>query len=106
MSSSRRNSVCGSAAIESLDWSEWWTDSWDGRGVGYLKVPRHSDGTVHRVYCRHSDTPRIAMRDDVLYWLVDERAYSEVGRHEPPVESAEVATESQPVQPTTQQPEP
>ena len=61
------------AAIESLDWSQWWTDGGEASlwGDFYVKVPRHADGTVHRVHCRHSETPRIGMRNGVLYWIID-----------------------------------
>lgn len=71
-----RNSTCGSARITDLDFSEWWTDGGSGSpwGLAYLKVPHKGgngmEGTVHRVHCRYTDTPRLAMREGELYWLV------------------------------------
>lgn len=66
---SPRNSVCGSARLADLDWSEWWTDNWGVPGVLYLFVAG-PDGSAHRVYCKHTETPRLAMRGGKLYWLV------------------------------------
>lgn len=77
--SSPRNSTCGSAKLSELDWSEWFTDGLSLFLNGaqyplrssYLHV-HHRDGeTIHGVYCRHSDTPRLAMRGGKLYWLID-----------------------------------
>lgn len=66
-----RNSACGSACLENLDWSNWWTDGGISGKYGMLQVVHTDMGSVHRVYCRHADNPRLAMRDGILYWLVD-----------------------------------
>lgn len=72
---SARNSECPSARIEDLDSGRgWWTD--DSMGVHYLHV-WHKDGeTVHRVYCRAYDNPRLKMDRGKLMWLFprDDRA--------------------------------
>jgi hypothetical protein len=70
---SRRNSTCGSARLDDLDWSEWWTGTGLSGKMFILHV-RHKEmrDTSHRVYCRTSDTPRLAFRGGVLYWLVSE----------------------------------
>lgn len=67
---SARNTDCG-VPLTSLDWSEWWIDCGFSGQILYLKVPKRDDDSVQRVYCRHSDHPRILMQDGVLYWLVD-----------------------------------
>jgi hypothetical protein len=66
---SPRNSRCHSAKIKDLDWSKgWWTD--DSFGMHYLHVP-HKDGeTIHRVYCRGCDQPRLQVENGKLYWLI------------------------------------
>jgi len=64
-----RNSVCGSAQLEDLDWSRWFTDLIAGHFF-YLHVAG-PDNTWHRLCCRHSDKPRLSMKDGVLYWLID-----------------------------------
>jgi len=66
---SRRNSECGSARLETLDWSSWWTDTIDGDH--YLHVASTDGETVHRVYCRCASSCRLGMRDGVLYWIID-----------------------------------
>ena len=64
---SERNSSCGSARLADLDWSTWWTDA--SFGQHYLHV-QHKDGeTVHRVYCRRCECPRLEMRRGKLMWL-------------------------------------
>lgn len=61
---SRRNSVCGSAKLADLDWSNWWQDLW------HIHV-LHKDGeTWHRVFCRRDERPRLEMRNGKLMWLV------------------------------------
>lgn len=62
---SRRNSSCGSQLLQMLDDRNWFTDS------GYLHMSHLSDGTWHRVHCRHTDTPRLMCVDGELFWLVD-----------------------------------
>lgn len=66
---SPRNSE-STAKLDSLDWTNWWTDGW-GPGMTHLHVARSEDKTVHRVYCRASEHARIGMRDGTLYWLLD-----------------------------------
>lgn len=75
---SPRNSECGSARLRDLNFSEWWTDSWTGEGIAgitHLKVPHKGgegmEGTVHRVYCKHSEKPRLMWKNGTLYWLVE-----------------------------------
>lgn len=67
--SSRRNSTCGSAPLYMLDWARWFTDG--GPDSLYLHVHHYRDDSIHRVFCRHNDHPRLAMRDGALYWLID-----------------------------------
>jgi hypothetical protein len=71
---SPRNSVVGTGGVTlaDLDWSQWWTDGI--RGHLYLHVPHLDGDTIHRVYCRRTDTPRLQMRGGELYWLVDKEA--------------------------------
>jgi hypothetical protein len=66
--SSPRNSRCNTAKLSQLDWQRgWWTD--DSFGMHYLHV-YHKDGeTIHRVYCRHCEQPRIEQKNGKLYWL-------------------------------------
>lgn len=61
-----RNSVCGSERLINLNFYDWWTEA----HTRYIHVAG-PDGTRHRVFCRASDTPRLASVDNVLYWLVD-----------------------------------
>jgi hypothetical protein len=65
---SPRNSSCG-VDLDKLDWSNWWTDSL--HGVHYLKVKEPRWGTVQRVYCKHSNAPRVGVRNGTLCWLID-----------------------------------
>lgn len=66
--SSPRNSKCGTAKFKDLDWNKgWWTD--DSFGMHYLHV-HHKDGeTIHRVYCRSAERPRLQVTNGKLYWL-------------------------------------
>jgi len=66
--SSPRNSEC-SIPLSRLNFGRWFAE-----GSSYLHVHHKTEDTIHRVYCKHSDTPRLAMRDGELYWLVDERS--------------------------------
>lgn len=68
----RRNSAC-SVPLSWLDWSCWWTGNGLSGNLFILHVPHKDtvDGPIHRVYCRHSDTPRLRMENGELYWLVD-----------------------------------
>lgn len=70
---SARNSECPSARIEDLDPEQgWWTD--DGWNTHYLHV-WHKDGeTVHRVYCRKCDKPRLLMKRGKLMWIYSPNA--------------------------------
>ncbi len=67
-----KNSSCPSCQIRDLDFSYWWQDD------GYLHVRQIAphdpdDQTFHRVHCRLTDRPRIALCDGKLWWLVDRR---------------------------------
>ena len=65
----RRNSV-SAAPLSRLDWMNWFTD---GTSSGlYLHVWSKDGETCHRVFCRHSDTPRLSCEGGSLYWLVDD----------------------------------
>jgi hypothetical protein len=66
---SPRNSECGSARLQDLDWSNWWTDT--SAGQHYLHVAHRDGETFHRVYCRLGGPARIGMRNGLLYWLLD-----------------------------------
>ena len=69
---SPRNSYCGSARLEELDWSIWWTGT--AGGQHYLHV-QHKDGeTIHRVFCRLHECPRLEMWGGKLMWLIDREA--------------------------------
>ena len=66
--SSSKNSRCSTAKFKDLDWDRgWWTD--DSFGMHYIHV-HHKDGeTIHRVYCRFNDRPRLQVTNGKLYWL-------------------------------------
>ena len=65
---SPRNSYC-SAPLNSLDWGRWFTD---GRGADlYLHFWSKDGETIHRVHCKHSDSPRLECQGAVLRWLID-----------------------------------
>lgn len=66
--------------LNRLDWKNWWTDGVTHVNLFYIHVPHLKgkkwkkagmDDTVHRVYCTKSMTPRLAMKNGELYWLVD-----------------------------------
>jgi len=65
---SEKNSACPSARIKDLNPERgWWTD--DSMDSLYLHV-WHKDGeTVHRVYCRKSEKPRLIMNRGRLMWI-------------------------------------
>lgn len=68
---SPRNSTCGSAHLNDLDWWNWFTDM--GGAEIYLHVAGPDD-TWHRVLCKHAaraESVRLRFSDGVLYWLVD-----------------------------------
>ena len=67
---SPRNSICGSARLAELDWTNWHTDN--SFGSLYLHVRSLDGDTWHRVYCRKAETPRLRMIGGVLFWLIDE----------------------------------
>ena len=69
LASSRSNSICHSSKLSDLDWQRgWWTD--DSFGMHYLHV-YHKDGeTIHRVYCKKCDQPRIQVLNQKVYWLI------------------------------------
>ena len=66
----RRHSV-STATLDRLDWTRWFTDGTGGRL--YLHVWTKDGETCHRVFCRHSDTPRLSCDGGMLRWLVDDR---------------------------------
>lgn len=68
---SEANSSCESASLEDLDWSTWWMDNSYGMIYIHVRDKRERDAW-HRVYCRKSETPRLACRDGALYWLVSD----------------------------------
>ena len=64
---SPRNSDCA-WPLHELGWSSWFTG---GRSSGlYLWVNHKNGDTVHRVWCKHTETPLLRLKDGVLYWLV------------------------------------
>lgn len=63
------NSSCGSASLHQLDFSNWWTDV--SFGKHYLHVQHRTQDTVHRVYCRHAEQPRLKMVAGKLHWLIE-----------------------------------
>ena len=64
----RRYSDCGSADLKDLDWERgWWTDN--SFGAHYLHVWNKDGETVHRVFCRGHETPRLEMVRGKLMWL-------------------------------------
>ncbi len=69
---SPRNSICGSAILADLDWTNWFTDT-TGGGL-YLHVRSLDEEAWYPVYCRQTAAARLLMQDGVLYWLVDEEA--------------------------------
>lgn len=64
-----KHSICSSANLSDLVWSDWFTD-----GAIYLHVAHNDGETWHRVWPRHNvtDTRRLEMRDGVLYWIADD----------------------------------
>jgi hypothetical protein len=75
---SQKNSTCGSARLRDLDWSNWWMDQ--SVNCVYLHVRRlhpeydgncEAHATWHRVHCRMTDAPRIAVRNGKLCWVID-----------------------------------
>lgn len=72
---SNRNSYTGCGTpLYYLDWRDWWSDCDMGYSF-YLHVAHidKTEGTRHRVYCRHEVKPRIAMVDGVLKWVVTDK---------------------------------
>ena len=64
-----RKSMCCSARLEDLNFSDWWMDT--SFNLHYLHVA-HKDGeTRHRVYCRGCDKPRLAMAAGYLVWIYE-----------------------------------
>lgn len=68
---SKRNSAC-TAQLDRLDWGHWFTDN-TGGGL-YLHVWTKDGQTCHRVFCRHSNAPRLKFEGGALIWLVDDHA--------------------------------
>lgn len=80
---SPKYSTCGSASLESLDWSNWWQDS------GYIHVRRSTQGdgeTWHRVYPKRiagRQVKRVAVTNGKPVWLHDKTPTSgDVNRRE------------------------
>lgn len=71
-----RNSV-SAVPLGRLDWTRWFTDG-TSRGL-YLHVWSKDGETCHRVFCRHSDTPRLSCESGLLRWLVDDHKTPNVG---------------------------
>lgn len=71
---SQRNSKCDTADLKDLDFQNWWTDtSW---GMTYLQVEHKlgwRENGVHRVYCKHEDSPRIRVKNGIPHWLVENK---------------------------------
>ena len=71
---SKRNSYC-SMGLKTMEWDNWWVDGLSaGRTASlYLHMRRVDEGeeTWWRVYCKHTDKPRLGMRKGQLYWLID-----------------------------------
>ena len=72
-----RNSTCGSASVEDLSASWWWTDNSDTDSL-YIHACRCSDRTYHRVWPRRIQgytCKRLEMKNrihgGVLFWLYD-----------------------------------
>lgn len=69
---STRNSEPSTAHFDELDWTNWWQDH------GYIHVRKYNlleDETWHRVYPREIKgytCIRVAVYDNILYWLHDE----------------------------------
>ena len=61
-----RNSTCA-VPFRVLDTLNWWTDN--SCGQHYIHCVARGDGTVHRVFCRGCDNPRLEMKNGELYWL-------------------------------------
>ena len=66
----RRNSDC-SKNLKKMDWDNWWVDTSSGYFYLHVRYFDEDEETWWRVQCNHTDHPRVAMRDGVLYWLVD-----------------------------------
>lgn len=60
----KKNSEFQGVDIKTLSPIDWFMDS---HTISFQSI---KDGTWHRVFCKHSDDPRISSFDGVLYWLV------------------------------------
>jgi hypothetical protein len=63
-----RYSRCSTAKLKDLDWEKgWWSD--DSFEKHYIHV-HHKDGeTIHRVFCKEVEKPRIGMDNGEPIWL-------------------------------------
>lgn len=61
-----RHSCCKSLPLSRLDWVRWFADIKDGRLYLYVYG---ADGSLYRVHCRRSETPRLAYEDGELWWV-------------------------------------
>lgn len=62
------NSDCGSSKLSDLDYSNWFTDT--SNNMFYLHIKSLHDESIHRVFCKHDDEPRLALENNVLYWVI------------------------------------
>ena len=65
----KKHSECGSADLATLDFNNWFADT--SNDMFYLHVLGPEE-TWHRVFCKYADTPRIAMKKGVLYWIAED----------------------------------
>lgn len=66
--SNPRNSICSSALLQDLDWTNWWQDN------GYIHVKHSSAETWHRVFprkIRERRCTRIAVSNGIPQWFYD-----------------------------------
>lgn len=69
---SSRNSECGTAKLDALDWINWWQD---GGGYIHVRRDRKDEGeTWHRVHPKPIagyECRRVAVSDGIVFWLYD-----------------------------------
>lgn len=67
-------SLCASADLRELDWSNWWQDEYDGTYLHVLKYTPDEGDTWHRVQPRNlrgRKCTRVAVWNGVVHWLFD-----------------------------------
>jgi hypothetical protein len=67
---STSNSICRSAKLSDLDWSNWWTDELKG-WTTHLHVMDQDGESIHRVRHTCRSYIRLGMRNGELCWLED-----------------------------------